>query len=129
MAQRLFLILTSGTREKLQMAGMIAAVAAATGAETSVFLSMNALPYFVKGAMVSAPAEGPMGRLMEEKNVPPFVELFKQAVALGTARLYPCSMAVDVMELTPGDLDPVLEKPLGLTRFLTEMEDSQVLTF
>ncbi|MDA8360930.1 MAG: DsrE/DsrF/DrsH-like family protein [Gammaproteobacteria bacterium] len=129
MAQRLFLIVTSGAREKLQMAGMIAAVAAATGTETSVFLSMNALTYFVKGGLANAPAEGPMGRLMEEKNVPPFVDLFRQAVALGAARLYPCSMAVDVMHLMPEDLDPVLEKPLGLTRFLTEMEGSQVLTF
>ncbi len=129
MAQRIFLILTSGTREKLQMAGMIAAVAAATGTETSVFLSMNALSYFVKGNTATAPAEGPVGRLMEEKTVPPFVELFHQAVALGAARLYPCSMAVDIMQLGSADLDPVLEKPLGLTRFLTEMEGSQVMTF
>ena len=129
MAQRIFLIVTSGTREKLQMAGMIAAVGAATGTDVSVFLSMNALTYFVKGGAVQAPAEGPMGRLMEEKNVPPFVELFRQAAALGTARIYPCSMAVDVMGVVPDDLDPVLEKPLGLTRFLADMEGAQVLTF
>lgn len=129
MAQHLFLILTSGTREKLQMAGMIAAVAAATGTETSVFLSMNALPYFVKGHTTPAPNEGRLGELMGQKNVPPFVELFQQAVALGGAKLYPCSMAIDIMQLKESDLDPVLDKPMGLTRFLSEMEGGQVLTF
>lgn len=129
MSDRLHLIVTSGTREKLQMAGMIAAVSAATGTEVSVFLSMNALGYFLKGASEAAPNEGELGRLMEAKHAPRFTDLFKQAVELGGAKLYPCSMAMDVLAVSESDLDAALEKPMGLTRFLSEAAGSQVLTF
>ncbi len=129
MSDKLHLILTSGTREKLQMAGMIAAVAAVTDTEVSVFLSMNALTYFIKGRDKQAPAEGELGKLMNEKNVPSFTDLFKQATELGDAHIYPCSMAMDVLDVTENDLDPHLEKPMGLTKFLDGIGGSHVLTF
>jgi peroxiredoxin family protein len=129
MSDKLHLILTSGTREKLQMAGMIAAVAAVTDTEVSVFLSMNALTYFIKGRDKQAPAEGELGTLMNAKNVPSFTDLFKQAVDLGNARIYPCSMAMDVLDVTEADLDPHLGKPMGLTKFLDGIGGSHVLTF
>ncbi len=129
MSDKLHLIVTSGTREKLQMAGMIAAVAAVTNTEVSVFLSMNALTYFLKGREKRAPAEGELGTLMNQKNVPSFTELFKQATELGDAHIYPCSMAMDVLGVTENDLDPHLEKPMGLTKFLDGIGGSHVLTF
>jgi peroxiredoxin family protein len=129
MSDKLHLIVTSGTREKLQMAGMMAAVAAVTETKVSVFLSMNALTYFIKGRSREAPAEGEMGRLMAEKNAPAFVDLFMQAVELGDAQLYPCSMAMDVLGVGDEDLLPGLGKPLGLTKFLADIDDSLVLTF
>lgn len=129
MAQKLNIICVSGTREKLQMAAMIASVAAATGDEVCVFFSMNALPYFVKGREVDAPAEGELGALMNQKGVPPFKQLFQQAAELGDARLLPCSMALDLMKITKEDLDPELGQPTGLTRFLSDAEGGQLLTF
>ena len=74
---------------------MIASVAAASGDEVSVFFSMNALPYFVKGYATAAPVEGSFGVLMQEDGgVPSFKQLFKYAAELGDARLLPCSMAI-----------------------------------
>lgn len=129
MSQKISIICVSGTREKLQMAAMIASVAAAIGSEVSVFLSMNALPYFVKGHAVDAPAEGELGALMAQKGVPPFRQLFKQAVELGDAKLLPCSMALDLMKITKDELDPEVGPPTGLTRFLSDAEGGQLLTF
>lgn len=129
MSQKISIICVSGTREKLQMAAMIASVAAAIGDEVSVFLSMNALPYFVKGHAVDAPAEGELGVLMAQKGVPPFRQLFKQAVELGDAKLLPCSMALDLMKITKDELDPEVGLPTGLTRFLSDAEGGQLLTF
>ncbi len=123
------IVCVTGTREKLQMAAMFASVAAATGDEVSVFLSMNALPYFVKGRAPDAPVEGEMGRLMAQKGVPPFKQLFQQAVELGDAKLLPCSMAMDLMKITKEDMDGEVGPPTGLTRFLSDAEGSQVLTF
>ena len=94
-----------------------------------VFLSMNALPFFVKGHAEEAPVEGALGSLMAQKGVPPFKQLFKQAVELGDAQLLPCSMALDVMKITEKELDEEVGPATGLTRFLSDAEGSQMLTF
>ena len=130
MSQNVNIVCVSGTLEKLQMAAMIASVAAATGDQVSVFFSMNALSHFVKGRVTPAPAEGDFGALMAGKQgVPSFKTLFKQAAELGDAKLLPCSMAVDLLEITPDDLDPELGPPTGLTRFLSDAEEGRLFTF
>ncbi len=130
MAQQLNIVCVSGTREKLQMAAMIASVAAATGDEVSVFFSMNALPHFIKGNDQAAPVEGEFGALMDRtQGVPPFKQLFKQAAELGDAKLLPCSMAVDLLQVAEDQLEPELGPPTGLTRFLSDAEGGQLLTF
>ena len=70
-----------------------------------------------------------MGTLMAQKGVPPFKQLFQQAVELGDAKLLPCSMALDLMKITKDDLDAELGPPTGLTRFLSDAEGGQMLTF
>ncbi|MFP4616173.1 MAG: DsrE/DsrF/DrsH-like family protein [Thiohalospira sp.] len=130
MADKLALIVTSGSREQLQMAAMMASVGSVSGTEVTVFLSMNAMTYFVRGReREEAPNDGEMGRLLAEKNAPHFMDLFEQAAELGGAKIYPCSMAVDILEAGEDDLNPMLEKPLGLTKFMSDFEDATVLTF
>lgn len=128
-SSKIGIILISDTREKLQMAAMVASVGAVSGNAVSVFVSMNAMKYFVKGADKRAPAEGDVGRALERRKAPPFDELFRQAVELGDAKIYPCSMAMDLMEIAPGDLEPYVEQATGLTRYLDETSDAQVWTF
>lgn len=129
MAERISIVALSGMREQLQMAAMIASVGAVSGNQVVVFLSMNALEYFVKGANELAPAEGHVGVLLEKKNAPPFKTLFQHAVELGDAKIYPCSMAMDILGLQPADLDPYLSEPLGLTKFLSDASGGQVWSF
>ncbi|MBI3775139.1 MAG: DsrE/DsrF/DrsH-like family protein [Gammaproteobacteria bacterium] len=111
------------------MASMLASVGAVSGNEVVVFLSMNALEYFVKGANQVAPAEGHVGVLLEKKNAPSFKTLFQQAVELGDAKIYPCSMAMDILGVQPADLEPYLSEPLGLTKFLSDASGGQVWSF
>lgn len=129
MSRKIHIVCVSGTREKLQMAAMIASVAAASGDEVSVFFSMNAMQYFVKGHGAEPPAEGAFGTLLQNKGVPPFRHLFQQAAELGEATLLPCSMALDLLKITKDDLEPGFGPPTGLTRFLSDAEGAQMLTF
>jgi peroxiredoxin family protein len=130
MADKLALIVTSGSREPLQMAAMMASVGSVSGFEVSVFLSMNAMTYFVNGReSEAAPNDGEMGRLMADKNAPHFMDLFEQAADLGGAKIHPCSMAVDLLEAGEDQLNAMLEKPLGLTKFMSDFEGATVLTF
>ncbi len=111
------------------MAAMVASVGAVSGQEVMVFLSMNALPYFIKGNAFKAPHEGDMGKLMATKKVPEFKTLFDQAVELGDAKIYPCSMAMDILGVEQDGLESYLQKATGLTKFLHDAQDGQVWTF
>lgn len=112
------------------MAAMVASVAAASGDKVSVFFSMNSLAYFVKGQSGDPPAEGEFGRRMAQtKGVPHFKQLFQQAADLGGAKLLPCSMAMDLLGVAEDELEPELGPPTGLTRFLSDAEGGELLTF
>jgi len=129
MSRAIYVMVLSGTRERLQMAGMTAAVAAVSGSEVTVFLSMNALEHFVRGHERAPRAEGDFGRLLAEKQAPDFKSLFEQAVELGNARIHPCSMAMDVLGLEREALEAYVGEPLGLTRFLDDAASGQVWSF
>lgn len=128
-SDKVCVVVVSGSLERLQMAAMVASVGAVSGQEVLVFLSMNALPYFVKDNDIRAPHEGDMGRLMSQKKVPEFKMLFEQAVELGDAKIYPCSMAMDVLEVEQDGLESFLQPATGLTKFLHDAQDGQVWTF
>lgn len=129
MAEKMSVVLVSGNREHLQMAGMMASVGAVSNMDVTIFVSMNALRYFLKDSTESAPAEGPMGELMEEKKAPPFRTLFEQAVELGGAKIHPCTMAMDLMGIETDALEDYLDQPLGLTKFLSDANEGQVWSF
>ena len=129
MSNRISIMVVSGTIERLQMAAMVASVGAVSGNEVTVFLSMNALPFFRKGASDAAPAEGEMGKLLVEKKAPPFKQLFENAVELGDAKIYPCSMAMDIFGYDKDDIEPYLGEPLGLTKFLDDAREGQIWSF
>jgi peroxiredoxin family protein len=128
-ARKISIVVVTGTHERLQMAAMVASIAAVSGNDVSVFLSMNSLQYFLKDDVRPVPPEGSFGELMAGKNLPPFRLLFEQAVELGGAKLHPCSMAMDVMNIDRAALLPYLDEPLGLTRFIADAQDGQVYTF
>lgn len=129
MSDKISIMLISGKREQLQMASMVASVGAVSGNDVTVFLSMNALQFFTKDSGAKAEADGPMGTLLEEKNAPGFMELFQSAVDLGDAKIFPCSMAVDILGLTQDSLEEFVSEPLGLTKFLDDASEGQVWTF
>jgi len=128
-SDRISVMVTSGSREQLQMAAMVASVGAVSGSDVSVFVSMNAMKFFIKDAKENAPAEGQMGKLLEEKNAPDFMELFEQAVEYGDAKVFPCSMAVDILEIKQDDMHEFVSEPLGLTAFLSDASEGQVWHF
>ena len=90
MSNKLSIVCVSGTLEKLQMASMVASVAAASGDDVTVFFSMNALQYFTKdNAELAAPEEGEFGRLIETEGVPAFRKLFEQPLIWVTPSCWP----------------------------------------
>jgi peroxiredoxin family protein len=129
MAEKISIVVVSGSLERLQMAAMVASVGAVSGNAVTVFLSMNSLQFFRRGASESPAAEGEFGVLLRGKKAPGFRQLFQHAVDLGDAKIHPCSMAMDVLGLEPAGLEPWLGEPLGLTKFLSDAHAGQVWSF
>jgi len=127
--ERICVVVVSGSRERLQMAAMAASVAAVSGIEVTIFLSMNSVPYFVKGTSVDPPGEGSFGELIVQKKAPDFRTLFRQAVELGDAKILPCSMALDIAGIEPDTLETYVGEPTGLSSFLDAARGAQVWTF
>jgi peroxiredoxin family protein len=127
--EKICVVVVSGSRERLQMAAMAASVAAVSGIEVTIFLSMNAVPYFIKGATSDPPSEGVFGDLIVKKKAPDFKTLFRQAVELGDAKILPCSMALDIAEIGADTLEPYVGEPTGLAGFLDAARGAQVWTF
>jgi peroxiredoxin family protein len=128
-SSKISIVVVSGALERLQMAAMVASVGAVSGNEVRVFLSMNAMPFFVKGSDTKPRAEGPFGEMMADKKIPAFRSLFEQAVELGDAKVHPCSMAIDVLGIKDGELEDFVGEPMGLTQFLDEASRGQVFSF
>jgi peroxiredoxin family protein len=125
----LFLVLVSGEHEKIQMAGMMASVAAVSERPVQVFVSMNAIYAFRKDADPDTRYQGgEFSKLMKEKNAPDAVTLFEQGKMLGEMKIHPCSMAMDITGWSEADLvEDLFDEPLGLTKFLADAETGQLV--
>jgi peroxiredoxin family protein len=130
MAQSLHILLCSGEHEKLQMAAMIASVAAVSERPVSLFVSMNAILNFAKGKPAAKRYRGfEFSRLLKDKKAPDPLDLLAQGRALGELKIWACSMALDVLGWELGDLtEDLFDGPRGLTKFLSDAENGQFIT-
>ena len=126
----LYILLCSGEHEKIQMAAMMASVGAVSERPVEVFVSMNAVFAFVKGAAADERYKGgAFSRILKDKNAPDAVNLFRQGKMLGDLKMWACSMALDVQGWEIEHLeDELFDGPLGLTKFLSDAEGGQFVT-
>ena len=128
--QPLYILLCSGEHEKIQMAAMMASVAAVSNRAVEVFVSMNAIFAFKKD---TAPEQryrgGDFSRLLKEKKAPDALTLFEQGRELGDLKVWACSMALDVLGWEIENLAAdIFDGAAGLTKFLSDAERGQFVT-
>ena len=126
----LYILLCSGEHEKLQMAAMMASVAAVSERPVEVFVSMNAILAFAKDAPADERYQGgAFSKLLKEKRAPDAMTLFRQGRSWATSS---CGPARWRSTCRPGKLDQLEEGlfdgALGLTKFLSDAENGQFVT-
>jgi len=127
----LYVLICSAEHEKIQMAAMTASVAAVSERPVHVFVSMGAIYAFQKGL----PADeryhgGPFSAVLRDKNAPDAMVLFGQGKMLGEMTMHACSMALDVLGWEESDLeDDIFDGAMGLTKYLSDAEQGQLVTF
>lgn len=125
----LFIVLCSPEHEKLQMAGMLASVGAVSDRPVKLFVSMNAIFAFDRNRPDAERYRGGrFSELMLEKGAPDALGLLRQGKELGDLEIFACSMALDVSGLAEEDLvEDLFDGALGLTRFLSDAEEGQLV--
>lgn len=126
----LFILLCSGEREKVQMAAMMASVAAVSERSVEVFVSMNALLVFDRNVPDEQRYQGgAFAKLLHDHKAPDPIMLFHQGKDLGDLKMWACSMALDIQGWEMSRLDEKLfDGPMGLTKFLSDAESGQFVT-
>lgn len=129
-AKPLYILLCSDEHEKIQMAAMTASVAAVSDRPVTVFVSMNAILAFEKGKSKEDRYHGGhFSSLFKEKKVPDAIELFGQGKMLGELRMWACSMVMDLLGWEKENLvDDLFDDVAGLTKFLSEAENGDLMT-
>jgi peroxiredoxin family protein len=126
----LFLLICSEEHEKIQMAAMMASVAAVSETPVRVFVSMGAI-YAFRAELSGAPRYqgGRFSQEMKEKKAPDAMMLFEQGKMLGDMTVHACSMALDILGWKEGDLvNGIVDGAMGLTKFLSDAEQGQLVT-
>lgn len=135
MDQTVSLVLFSGTDDKLQSAAVMTAGAAALGKPVHIFLQYWALDAFRADRLERdhglAPEAGPEGRAAVDAlgaaGQEPWYQTLRQAKELGGVEVQACSLSMDLLKITPEDLDPLVDGVEGVAAFWLAAGDGQVV--
>jgi peroxiredoxin family protein len=135
MDQTLSLVLFSGTDDKLQSAAVLTAGAAAVGKPVHIFLQYWALDAFKAGRIGRdhglAPEAGPAGRArveaMTQAGQQHWSRTLRDAKEIGDVDIQACSLSMDLLELKPSDLDPLVDGVEGVASFWMATGDGPVV--
>lgn len=130
-APPLYILLCSAERERVQMAAMTASIAAVSERTVHVFVSMGAIEVFAKTPPHTAryARHASFSAVLEQNNTPDPITLLEQGKLLGEVRVYACSMVMDVLGWDDDALvEGLFDGQRGLTKFLSDAEDGQLVT-
>ena len=137
MAEKLSIIVFSGTMDKLYPAAILASGAAALGMDVEMFLTFWGLNAFRKDMVktntkLSKDFEemGPtVMQVFKEKNVPHWYDILKQAREAGNVKVYACAMTYDLFGMKKEDLVDIVDGVVGAGEFLNRAKESAITLF
>ena len=135
MSDTINLVLFSGTDDKLQVASVLTAGAAALGKRVNIFLQYWALDAFRADRIDAdhglAPEAGPAGRAavdaLRAAGQASWKETLVQAKELGEVDIQACSLSMDLLKLEETDLDSLVDGVEGVTAFYLNAGEGQVV--
>ena len=127
------IIFHSGSYDRVYHGFSLALTTLALGRETVLFFGYWAMEYLKEDAQdkVELDGEAEKYRKILKKNIErgdmqKISELIKQVKAMG-ARIYACTSSMGLLNITRDELVKEVDKSAGLTTFLAETSDYQVI--
>lgn len=127
----LYIMLCSDEHEKIQLAAMIASVAAVSDRPVEVFVTMNALLPFERGLGAAERYRGGhFHDLFMTRNVPDAIDLFGQGKMLGDMKMWACSLVLDLKhwDCATHLAEDLFDGAMGLAKFLADAESGELIT-
>ena len=136
-ANRLAIVLFSGTIDKLMSASIMATGAAAMGMDVEIFLTNWGALAFRKGdhltnTRVSADYVDYRGVLLEQmaaKKVTSWMENLEGAKEIGNVHITACSHTMTLFDLQLSDLEPIVDEVIGVAAFIESARDSAMTLY
>lgn len=137
MADKMSIIVFSGTMDKLMAAATLATGGAAMGQDVELFVTFWGLDAFRKERVRTnmkissdfAEFAEPMMKAMQEKGVPHWMDVLYQAREIGNVRVRACSQTMELFGWTLDDLDPIVEEVTGVAVFADEASEASINLF
>jgi peroxiredoxin family protein len=137
MAERMSIILFSGTVDKLMAASTLATGASAMGLEVNIFLTFWGLQAFRKDQVRTntrfsadfAEFAEPAMQAMQAKKVPHWLDTLNAAAEIGNVHVHACSMTMELFGWTRDALDSIVEDTTGVASFVEEAKDDKITLF
>lgn len=137
MADKMSIILFSGTVDKLMAAATLATGGAAMGQDVDIFLTFWGLNAFRKDQVRTnmkfsadfAEFAEPAMQAMQAKNVPHWMDVLRSATEIGNVHVKACGMTLELFGWTKDDLDDIVEDVIGVGSFVEEAKDARINLF
>lgn len=127
------IIFHSGSFDRVYHGFSIALACGAMGRDVRLFFTYWALGYIVKGKTDKIGMAGEeelhkeiVGRNMNAGHIQKISEQIRQANALGV-KMYACTNSMGLLNIARDELVTEVDKSMGLTTFLSESGDAQML--
>lgn len=136
-ANRMAIVLFSGTIDKLMSASIMATGAAAMGMDVEIFLTnWGALAFrrgdHVTNKRVSADFADYQSTLLEQmaaKHVTSWMENLEGAKEIGNVHITACSHTMTLFDLRLEDLEPIVDEVIGVAAFIERARDSAMTLY
>jgi peroxiredoxin family protein len=137
MADRMSIIVFSGSVDKLMAVSTLATGAAAMGQEVDIFLTFWGLHAFRKDQVRTnmkfsaefAEFAEPAMQAMQAKGVRHWLDTLYDAKEIGEVHVKACSMTMELFGWGKEDLDPIVEDVTGVASYVEEAKDAKVNLF
>ena len=131
----LSVVLFSGTEDRLMAAAVLTAGAAALGRPVNIFLQYWALDAFRADRIALpkplAPEAGEQGRQavdrMNATGQQSWSDTLRLAKEIGEVDVKACSLSMDLLQLSPDQLDPLVDGVAGVAAFFVNAGEGQVV--
>jgi len=137
MADKMAMVVFSGTTDRLFPVGILASGAVAMGMDVEIFLTFWGLQAFSKKVQGAPPRwsadyadmAGMFGQVLKQKNVPGPIETLAKAKELGTVKVYACTMTMDLLGQKKEDFIDLVDATAGVGEFIERAKDAKMTLF